>query len=251
MKKILLLLLLSPSFSQAQFFMTLNGFYSQPLGNFEKDDYSDGLGLELGFNYQFTLSDPWRLELNSHWQWGSNGTKRNETDLARHRLENGFSNWHGEVKLMYDTEKWAPYVGIHLGSGRYKTNEVINYIVTSTDDDFAKNTIHNRSLFQFGFSLGSYLKLTENSYMDFGLSTNFGDQGVNFFNINSYSFTNNQIQYTSTRSRPALLLVNVGFIFKLRKLEASEGSTENRSDHPSQFPKTKPTTIEKKDPHSR
>ena len=246
MKVIFIILLLTSSTSFGQAIVSIGGFKSIPLANFSNESYSEGLGLELGIGYQLKLKDSISLELNVHWQFGANGNKTITLPFGDYTINNNFTDWHIEGKLIKRYKYFQPYIGAHFGCGNYSTTDSLKYdIYTSEVETYLNQNLPEKSVFQAGLSIGTYFKISKSILFDVSLSSNFGINRINFISLNTMESLNNDVYYENKTAFPALLLVNFGLTFKLNGNYNSSQYTGGQST----VPKRKTTPKPPKNPH--
>jgi len=252
MKTLFAILFITATSSFGQVVFSLGGFQSNPLLNFSTEEYKNGYGIEMGFGYQFEINEKYDLELNTHFQFGENGEEKENFTFGKYTIENDFVDWQFEAKAIRKYNIFHPYFGLHFGVCNYNTNDSLNaQIYTAETQPFLKGKIYSRDVFQVGFSLGSYIPVSDYVSFDIGLSTNFAFQSVNFVSFNTYQSINNAVAYESGSAKPSLLLFQLGVTIKFNpdffsSDHADYGENDNYEEP--NFPSGKPTN-KPKNPH--
>ena len=208
-------LILSTS-SYCQFRVSVGGFYSSPLEQFCIDDYSDGGGLGFGLAKEVELDSTWFLEAGVNWQYGLNGKESTELSLGDYDLKNTFFNWHLNLNIVKRIGGISPYVGFHVGSGKYYTSEYLAFEETQEDQvNYYDEVLYKKSSLQYGGQLGAYIHLSEFVDLNVGISFNKSDSKVKYIDFESFTFDGSEIDYQEKMSAPFLLLLNAGISFKI------------------------------------
>ncbi|MFT6747895.1 MAG: hypothetical protein ACJAZ2_002252, partial [Glaciecola sp.] len=220
MKKLLVLFLVLSQASYGKFIFSAQGFYSQPLFKFEQQNFCSGYGLELGLGYQFPIDIDLMFEINGHAQFGENGDKATTLPIGTYILSNDFTSAHFEIKLRKSYEVMEPYLGVHMGSSLYHSDEFLSYNVANSEKkETYKDEIFSRNIFQYGASIGTYIKVAPDFYFDFGASLNAGGESINFIDLSSITYKDEVLDYKENATVPVMLLFNAGIIIRLHANE--------------------------------
>lgn len=247
MNKFLLsfVLLFSVFFLKAQTKFSFGGFYSSPLHQFCIDDYSDGVGFQLGIGKQINIYNKWAIEGGLNWQWGKNGSEDVDLLIGNYDLSNKFFNWQLKLNVLKDLGRFTPYAGAHVGNGKYYTNEYLNFEDTQQDgSEFYEENLYSNSTLQYGIQLGTYVKMNRNIDFNFGVSINKGDTKVKYIDYDTYSFDGSEIDYVEKNSKPFMILLNAEIVIKIFKGDLKTSSPNSSSayddsydDQPATCPK--------------
>jgi hypothetical protein len=230
MKKLLFLLIILSSTAFGKFIISAQGFGSQPLSKFNQTNYSPGIGLELGFGYEYKIIDSLMFEINVHFQFGQNGDENIALPIEKYTLSNDFTNSHLEIKVRKKYKIFEPYVGLHVGIGRYHTDELMANKSSNPQESFTYTDIlQSRKIFQYGASAGTYIKIRPN--FDFGISINFGDESVNFIDLSSVIYEKGVLDYSVNEAVPTVLLFNSGVIAAINPISLIDISTSRQYDY--------------------
>jgi len=232
MKKLLLLSIIISNSTFGNFIISAQGFGSQPLFKFNQSNYSSGVGLELGWGYEFKLIDSLMFEINGHFQFGENGDKNIILPIGRYSISNDFTSSHLEIKIRKNYGSFEPYIGLHVGIGRYHTDELLVNKSSNPEESFTyRDMLFSRKIFQYGASVGAYIKIRPNLYFDFGASINAGGESVNFIALPSIMDEKGVLDYNVNESIPTVLLFNFGIVVSIAPFSWSDYSSTSQYEN--------------------
>lgn len=204
--------LVTSTFGQLK--ISLGGFFSTPLEQFHIDDYSDGGGFDLGFSIAKSIDSTYSVEGGVGFEWGLNGFESTELSLGDYDLKNNFFNWKVKLNLVKRIGNLSPYIGGHIGIGKYYTSEYISFNNLQEDGyNYYDNEMYQAQNFQRGIQLGTYIHLSKQLMLDFGVTINKTDTKVKYIDFASFSYDGSEIDYNEINSSPFMLLFHVGIAF--------------------------------------
>ncbi len=223
------LILATNSFGQLK--ISLGGFYSTPLEQFHVDNYSDGGGMDLGFLFNKSIDSTWSMEGGLGFEFGINGMENTELSLGDYELKNKFFNWKLQLNVVKRIKNVSPYLGVHIGIGKYNTSEYILFNDPQEDGSkYYNNEMYQAENLQRGIQLGTYIHVTKNLMLDFGITINRTAEKVKYIDFESFSFDGSEINYNEINSTPFVLLFHGGLAvtFSNLNLGYSNSSVSDR-----------------------
>ena len=203
------LILATNSFGQLK--ISLGGFYSTPLEQFHVDNYSDGVGMGLGVLSNKSIDSTWSMEGGIGFEFGINGTENTELSLGDYELKNKFFNWKLQLNVVKRIKNVSPYLGVHIGIGKYNTSEYILFNDSQGNGSkYYNNEMYQAENLQRGIQLGTYIHVTTHLMLDFGITINRTAEKVKYIDFESFSFDGSEINYNEINSTPFVLLFHGG-----------------------------------------